>query len=182
MLTCKGYHNLSVENCSMPDPDLTSYGLEQCAHLSRSFPYYTRIDLLVASPLRRTLNTTLNGFTPQVQKGMPVIALPEVQETSDVPADTGSDIEVLREEMKGKPVDLSRVQEGWNSKTGKWAPDTDKLEERAREARRWLKSRPEKEIVLVTHGHFLHYFTEDWTDFNKVAGTPLPDIIVGRRH
>ncbi len=114
----------------MPDPDLTSYGLEQCAHLSRSFPYHTRIDLLVASPLRRTLNTTLNGFTPQVQKGLPVIALPEVQETSDVPADTGSDYEVLREEMKGKPVDLSRVQEGWNSKTGKWAPNADKLEER----------------------------------------------------
>lgn len=101
---------------------------------------------------------------------MPIIALPEAQETADVPCDTGSDIEVLKEEMKGKLVDLSRVHEGWNSKTGRWAPHADAIEVRAREARQWLKSRPEKEIVLVTHGGFLHYLTEDWTDYNKIMG------------
>lgn len=60
--------------------------------------------------------------------------------------------------------------DGWNTKTGRWAPTAEAIEIRAREARQWLKSRPEKEIVLVTHGGFLHYLTEDWTGFNKVAG------------
>lgn len=101
---------------------------------------------------------------------MKVIALPETQETADVPCDTGSDLSVLKKEMEGKPVDLSLVMEGWNSKTGRWAPTSDAIEIRAREARQWLKARPEEEIVLVTHGGFLHYLTEEWTDYNKVMG------------
>jgi len=45
------------------------------------------------------------------------------------------------------------------------------LKERARAARRWLKARSEKEIVMVTHGGFLHYFTEDWEDSSQFQGT-----------
>lgn len=52
----------------------------------------------------------------------------------------------------------------------KWAPETKAIKDRAREARRWLKARPEKEIVLVTHGGFLHYFTEDWEDSSVYQG------------
>lgn len=154
----------------MPDPSLTPFGEEQCHNLAQDFPYQSSIGAIVASPLRRTIYTALYGFKPLIEKGMPVIALPEVCETADVPCDTGSDISVLKEEMKDKPVDLSRVKEGWNVKTGKWAPTADAIEKRAREARQWLKARPEEAIVVVTHGGFLHYFTEDWSDFNKAMG------------
>lgn len=146
----------------MPDPNLTPFGEEQCHDLARNFPHHASIGAIVASPLRRTLYTALYGFESFIQKGLPVIALPEVCETADVPCDTGSDLSVLKEEMKGKPVDLSRVEEGWNAKTGKWAPTADAIEKRAREARQWLKARPEEAVVVVTHGGFLHYFTEDW--------------------
>ena len=88
----------------------------------------------------------------------------------DLPCDTGSDAEVLRKEMEGKPVDLSLVHNGWNNKKGKWATDADAIEDRAKDARRWLKARSEKEIVLVTHGGFLHFFTEDWADTRKFQG------------
>lgn len=54
--------------------------------------------------------------------------------------------------------------------TGKFAPTSNAISARAREARLWLKSCPEKEIVLVTHGGFLHYFTEDWSDSTLYAG------------
>lgn len=155
----------------MPDPSLTPKGKEQCQNLAQNFPYHNSIGAIVASPLRRTIYTALYGFEPLIEKGMPVIALPEVCETADVPCDTGTDIEVLREEMKGKPVDLSRVKKGWNVKTGKWAPTADAIEKRAREARQWLRARPEDEIVVVTHGGFLHYFTEDWSDFSEAMGT-----------
>ena len=154
----------------MPDPSLTAFGEEQCRNLAQIFPYHQSVELLVASPLRRTLYTTLLGFKPEIERGMTVIALPEIQETADVPCDTGSDIDVLRKEMEDKPVDLSRVMEGWNSKQGRWAPITGPLEKRAREARQWLKARPEKEIVVVTHGGLLHYLTEDWVDYNAVMG------------
>ena len=166
-----GYHNLTPDNHSMPDPSLTPEGKEQCQNLAESFPYHKTIGAIVASPLRRTIYTALYGFKPLIEKGMPVIALPEICETADVPCDTGTDIAVLREEMKDKPVDLSRVKEGWNAKTGKWAPTVDALEKRAREARQWLKARPEDEIVVVTHGGLLHYFTQDWSDFIEKNGT-----------
>ena len=169
-LICEGYHNLSIENHTMPDPSLTSFGEEQCRRLAQNFPYHKSVELLVASPLRRTIFTTLLGFKPEIDRGMAIIALPEIQETADVPCDTGSDIEVLKDEMKDKPVDLTRVMEGWNSKTGRWAPTAGALEKRAKEARQWLKARPEKEIVVVTHGGLLHYLTEDWTDYNAVMG------------
>ena len=93
-----------------------------------------------------------------------IIALPELQEVSDYRSDTGSDVEVLQKEMQGKPVDLSLVPEGWNSKKGKWSPDSEAVEKRAKEARQWLKARPEREIVVTSHGGFLHFFTEDWSD------------------
>ncbi|KAI9835870.1 MAG: hypothetical protein M1819_001768 [Sarea resinae] len=155
----------------MHDPSLTPFGEEQCRQLRDRFPYHHNVDLLVCSPIRRTIYTTLLGFEPELKRGIKVIALPEAQETSDLPCDTGSDRSVLAAEMKDKPVDLSLVQEGWNSKQGKWAPDSETVRARAKAARNWLKARPEKEIVLVTHGGFLHFFTEDWTDSNKYEGT-----------
>ncbi|KAM0803586.1 histidine phosphatase superfamily [Usnea florida] len=155
----------------MPDPLLTELGEEQCRKLARDFPYQHSIGAIVASPLRRTIYTALYSFKPQLDKGMQVIALPELCETADVPCDTGSDTGMLTEEMKGKPVDLSRLKEGWNVKTGKWAPTAESIIKRAREARQWLKARPEDEIVVVTHGGFLHYLTEDWSDYKKVWGT-----------
>ena len=91
-----------------------------------------------------------------------------------MPCDTGSDADILKEEMKAKPVDLSRVKEGWNNKKGRWAPTAGALEKRAKEARQWLKARPEKEIIVVTHGGLLHYLTEDWTDYNAVMGIYEP--------
>ena len=166
----QGYHNLSVANHSMPDPSLTPFGEEQCGQLKENFPHHNSVELLVASPLRRTIYTALNAFTPELERGMPIIALPEAQEIADVPCDTGTDAEELKEEFKGKPVDLSRIEKGWNIKTGRWAPTAGALEKRARETRQWLKARPEKEIVLVTHGGFLHYFTEDWSDYNETLG------------
>lgn len=36
--------------------------------------------------------------------------------------------------------------------------------------RNWIYNRPEKHIALVTHGAFLHYFTEDWTAYDKSRG------------
>ena len=161
---CQGYHNLSPANYVMHDPGLTPLGEEQCRQLAASFPYHKSIELLVASPLRRTIYTALLTFDQEVQRGLHVIALPTAQETSAVPSDTGSDVNVLRKEMADKPVDLSLVHEGWNSKTGKWEDEDEALKRRAREARQWLMGRPEREIVLVTHGGFLHYFTEDVSD------------------
>lgn len=173
----QGFHNISVANHAIHDPMLTQLGEEQCKALQANFPFMDRVDGVVASPLKRTVYTALHSFTPAIKsKHLKVYALPELQETSDLPCDTGSDVRVLESEFKGQPVDLSYMYtpqaKAWNNKTGKWGATASAVDDRARIAREWLYNRPEKEIVVVTHGGFLHYFTEDWMDTHKMDGTP----------
>ena len=185
----QGYHNLNTANHKIPDPSLTPLGESQCATLARTFPHNDRITHLVASPLRRTLYTCLLSFPAVVARGCKIVALPELQETSDLPCDTGSPREKLEEEFdadgaaKGV-VDLRLVEDGWNSKQGRWSPAAEAIEARARDARIWLRSLGERamergevnadgdvQIVVVTHGGYLHYFTEDWDGCERFTGT-----------
>ncbi|KAJ9620256.1 hypothetical protein H2203_008021 [Taxawa tesnikishii (nom. ined.)] len=167
----QGFHNLSMSNHNMPDPLLTDLGKDQCRKLQSSFPHMDKVDLVVASPIKRTVYTALLSFASVIKsKNLKVIALPELQETSDLPCDTGSSVEEVEREFSGQPVDLSLLHADWNNKKGRWAPNARAIEARARDARKWLAERKEKHIVVVTHGGFLHYFTEDWTGSNKFAG------------
>lgn len=98
---------------------MTPHGETQCRDLYKEFPFHDSVELIVASPLRRTIYTALLAFEePLREKGLKVIALPEVQETSDVPCDIGSDLEALAKEVMEKdlPVDLSLVVDAWNDK------------------------------------------------------------------
>jgi broad specificity phosphatase PhoE len=168
----QGFHNLSIENHSIHDPQLTDLGKEQCRILGDNFPYSSSVDLIVVSPIKRTIYTAILSFWPLIQqKKLKIIALPEIQETSDLPCDTGSSKSELEREFAAYNVDLSRVQEGWNSNTGKWAPTAPRISERGREARLWLRDRPEKNIIVVTHGGFLHYFTDDWMGLKHLEGS-----------
>lgn len=180
----QGYHNLNTANHTIHDPLLTPLGESQCSALAQSFPYTRQITHLVASPLRRTIFTTLLSFPNPIKEGMKIIALPEVQETSDLPCDTGSERKELEDEFSGGAykgiVDLNLVQEGWNSKQGKWGPQASEIEARARVARMFLRDLglqairegiEEVHIAVVTHGGFLHYFTEDWTGHGDFEGT-----------
>jgi len=139
--------------------------------LQEVFPYTSEVDLIVASPLKRTIYTALYSLDKLITtKKMTVIALPEIQETSDLPCDTGSDVAELHHEFEGRNIDYKLVQDGWNSKKGKWAPTTKEIEERCKAARKWLRERKEEHIVVVTHGGVLHYLTEDWAGFEGFMG------------
>jgi broad specificity phosphatase PhoE len=171
----QGFHNISVTNHAIHDPMLTPFGEEQCKALARNFLFMDRVDAVVASPMKRTVYTALHSFAPAIKdKHLKVFALPELQETSDLPCDTGSKVSDLEAEFKGQPVDLSYMYtppaKAWNTKLGKWSATASAVDDRARIAREWLYNRPEKEIVVVTHGGFLHYFTEDWME--KSGNTP----------
>ncbi|KAF5563549.1 histidine phosphatase superfamily clade-1 [Fusarium napiforme] len=166
-------HNLGEANNILPDTDLTALGQEQARSLISKYPELANVDLIVSSPMRRTLQTTLLGFSSQLQHGLQIVVLPEVQEVSDLNCDTGSDLSVIKEEFKQEPVDFNLVEPGWQVKEGKtkWAPVVGNILERARAARQWLSERPESEIVVVTHGCFLHFFTDDWVNSVNPDGT-----------
>lgn len=179
----QGFHNLDVASHQLPDPDLTPLGKQQCTKLRDAFPHQDALTYLVASPMRRTIYTCLLSFEPAVAAGKKVIALPEVQEVSNLPCDTGSDPARLAAEFgPAGQVDLSRVPEGWNDKSpeSEWAPEMDKLEVRAKKARVWLRELAKKgaketggdvHIAVVTHGGFLHFLTDDFDGLNPEMGT-----------
>ncbi|TQS32406.1 hypothetical protein Golomagni_07277, partial [Golovinomyces magnicellulatus] len=165
----QGWHNLSVENESMHDPELTPFGQQQCAQLRESFPYQSQLTTLVASPMRRTIFTADLSFgRPDL---LPITLLDTLQELADLPSDTGSEPEQLTEEF-GDKIDLTNVRRGWNSKldaSSPFEPTLEKIVARAKASRRFLRDLASQldddaHIVVVSHGAFLHWLSDEWQD------------------
>ena len=168
----QGYHNLGPQFHSLPDPKLTELGEEQCATLRDSgIVNHSTISLITASPLTRTIATAYLSFKPAFENGKcnpEIIALPDAQETSDFPCDTGSDVEVIRKrcEEENWPVDLSRLSPDWNVKTleSRYSPSGAAIKVRAQAARQQIRELlrdlvnagdKDAQIILVTHGGYL---------------------------
>lgn len=68
------------------------------------------------------MQTSLCSFQPAINRGVKIVVLPELQETSDVACDTGSEVSKLEQEFgdivgpKGKVVDLSLLDDNWHIK------------------------------------------------------------------
>lgn len=117
-----------------------------------------QIDLLMASPMKRTIQTCQLSFAPAVERGHKILLMPLAQEGSDTPMDTGSSEESIREAF-GDLVDTQRLETHpyWNTNTGRFGTEGDVLIWRAQQLRQVIRDRPEKNIALVSHGQFAHY-------------------------
>lgn len=179
----QGEHN-ATRNYTILDPLLTLKGKHQCRKLRNSFEYHKDIDLVVASPLRRTIQTAALSFGPTLERNdVPFLALPIAQEVSNAGADTGLEPEQLKASLTNlfdddqlefdvlQKLDLSNVEEGWTSNTGFYAYTRPALEKRAASFRSWLFQRSERKIIVVTHGAFLHFLTEDWNVDDPITST-----------
>lgn len=180
----EGTHNPNHDT-TIPDPPLTETGIRQSKNLRDDFPYHANVGLVITSPLRRTLQTALLGFSscldgkyynrptstepnPSESTNAQLSLQPEVQAHSSRPCDTGSVPEILQSEFPDLPwseIDLDIFP----AKEGKFAPDAESLEQRGkriqeillREFRR-LKGNGTSgrgDIVVVSHGGFLRYIS-----------------------
>lgn len=151
----QGYHNLSREgqDCTQfPDPDLTKRGREQCERLRDEFPYHDQVDVIMASPIRRTIQTAMIGLAPAIEKnGLKILLTPRAQETSSLPSDTGSSLSKLKEEF-GNKVDTRRMVNAWNSNEGEWAMENESIERHVVELRHFIQGLDCEQAVLVAHG------------------------------
>lgn len=151
----QGYHNLSREgeDCEQyPDPDLTKRGREQCERLRDDFPYHDQIDFIMASPIRRTIQTALIGLAPAIEnKGLKILLTPRAQETSSKPSDTGSSLSKLKEEF-GNKIDTRRMVNAWNSNEGEWSMNNECIERHIVELRHFIQGLDCEQAVLVAHG------------------------------
>ncbi|KAI0155408.1 phosphoglycerate mutase-like protein [Hypoxylon sp. FL1284] len=176
-------HN-ATQNYQLHDPDLTEEGHGQCADLRKGLmenELVQKADLIVVSPLRRTIQTAFRSVDWLVEKGVKVEADASWQENSPKPCDTGSPVDALRDEFPA--VDFSKVDPVFPDKTSPAASQYHFSKKailmRAQIALKKLYDRPEKVIVVVSHSGFLRlgvsgywYFNADYRifDFAPMAG------------
>ncbi|PYI00268.1 phosphoglycerate mutase family protein-like protein, partial [Aspergillus sclerotiicarbonarius CBS 121057] len=164
------------------DPLLTTHGKEQCHALREALPFHASVSLIMASPLKRAIQTAATVFAPTLaSRQLPFMLIPLAQEVSQLQCYLGDDVattkagapDLITDAAEGyDPVnlDVSLVQEDWNSKQGIYAATLPAVRRRAAALRNWLWKRPEEHIAVVSHGGFLHYLTEDWTGYDKARG------------
>lgn len=140
----QGYHNIKVGSYPLEssygvadslqrrhhlrDPHITDLGHEQCIQLRDKFPHHDEIDIVMASPLIRTIETASLVFGEALQKpDVPFLLIPMAQEIANQPCDVGygaDELEPLVRETLAKEnvpfdtakIDFSLVVDGWNSK------------------------------------------------------------------
>jgi len=162
----EGYHNSAHRGEDIQDPFLTDKGRGQCEELCKNFPHHDKIELLMASPMKRTIQTCKYSFQPVVDRLGKILLVPLAQEASDESMDTGSKTQELKDAF-GDLIDTYRIEEVhpyWYRNIGRFAPDAEAQIERARQLRCFIKDRPEKHVVLVSHGSFAHAITGNFTD------------------
>ncbi|KAI0867385.1 histidine phosphatase superfamily [Hypoxylon argillaceum] len=165
-------HNIPG-NVDVRDPNLTPNGEAQAFQLGSSYAFMSRISHIVSSPMQRSLRTALIAFGEVLLTDKKVILLPEIQETGVRLSDTGHPPEVL-ERVFGPNIDTSLLDRDWCCKdhSSKYIPDIALVEARAREARVFLRglaqgAPDDAHIVVVSHGGFLHFLTEDFSGLSE---------------
>ncbi|KAI2468003.1 phosphoglycerate mutase-like protein [Annulohypoxylon bovei var. microspora] len=163
-------HNAEL-NFTLPDPDLTEEGHKQCADLRQSLvenPLAQKAELIIVSPLRRTVQTALRSVDWLVERGVKIEADAGWQENSASLCDTGSPIDQLVEEFP--VVDFSKVDPVFPDKTSPAASHYHFTKAaillRAQTALKKLYERPEKVIVVVSHSAFLRLAVSGYWYFN----------------
>lgn len=112
--------------------------------------------------LRICRQTCQLSFAPCTERGLVIVAIPHAEEVSTTPSDTGSPVDVLREEFG--EIDFNFLKEQWYLREGEFINEPKAVNARAKKLRKWIKQRPEKEIALVSHGFFNHFLTGEVTD------------------
>jgi broad specificity phosphatase PhoE len=169
-------HNVS-KDVSQLDPPLTTLGYAQASQLISKFPNPERIAVILSSPLRRAIQTSLAGFPHVLEKryfdpssefgvenGLELTLEPDLQERSALPCDTGSERHVLEKDFPN--LTLEELSEGWQAKAGRYAADDDSVTLRAARTREKLKhlsvalrGNERRDIVVVTHGMFMKFLS-----------------------
>lgn len=149
-------HGQAVHNIQrgypFPDPPLTEKGYQQASSITIDFTP----DLIVVSPMRRTIETAFTAFGTTVDSNepLPIEVWPDLREAHDAICNHGSPVAMLQ--MEYPHLDFSECNAKWTYETHTHAD----AEERAERVRRRLKEHSARKIVVVTHRGFIAHLVE----------------------
>ena len=178
-------HNIGSRDSNIRDPSLTKLGFRQAKEAGGKLRQFVLpnvdhsndgsggpVDLIICSPMRRTIQTLLTAFPPEfirnsggLLKLPEVILLPHLQELHDTPCDTGVALEELRSQFTAEQwsvFNTSLVPDEWYNK-GPAADDDVRHQARAAQLQGKLieivNAHPTaKRVLVVGHsGNFRHW-------------------------
>jgi broad specificity phosphatase PhoE len=164
-------HNAESDE-SIRDPLLTEKGKKkQAQRILNTYQFLDHPTLILTSPLRRAIETVLQAFHPSFNDNANtvfptsaprIIALPHLQEVSQEPCDTGSSLASLKSEY-GEYVEFPEEHfhcDDWFQKDGTcFANENSLLSARAEFVREYILQQSCEEIIVVTHGDFLIFWS-----------------------
>ena len=144
------------------DTPLVKKGVEEAKHLGETWEDIDKIELIITSPLLRTLQTTDNIFC---KKNIPIIALDCVMEYSQG-LDCCNHRKSITEYKPCYPnVDFSFIEDdiekGWRHDRYE---TIEELDERVKEMIGFINTRKEKHIAIVSHSSYIGNYL-----FNKIG-------------
>lgn len=166
----QGWHNLYHDYQTYIDPVLTDLGKNQCLAVRGQYPHHNKISHILVSPLFRTIETGFHCFKPAVDRGIKMIAMPQVTENEPDGCNRGHTGEEIIEWAKstfgGDFLDektFRALPPYWHEKTeGLYENNDSKLKLRASVARHIIQrvaltAGDDAHIVVVSHHGFLPY-------------------------
>jgi len=161
--------NISESNYSIIDPGLTSNGINQCKTLKTYLDnnkIIDKIDLIIVSPLYRTLETCANIIDFEKNDNIKIISLDEIREHINQPCHKRKSIK--EKEKKYKFINFNKIidkdEDLIYQKFNGQEPKQNVIS-RCEWFVNWLNKRNEKNIMIITHGNFLlPMFTNVLTD------------------
>lgn len=168
------------------DARLTPKGEEQCAQLKASIRGdtvwgYTKplnLDLVVVSPLTRTLQTAVMSLGDPTAPGAPPFVAHSLcrERIANFTCDGRRKLSELKEEFPG--VDFSLVETEEDDMFFNQKEDDEICQARAIEFLKWICGRPEIHIAVVTHSVFLknllRQFANELSEEDKEAIHKFP--------
>ena len=153
-------HNVCDRNVWTPDNPLTEVGLQQCksARIEWAEDVFEDADLIVTSPLTRAMQTAgaLNGSLEDPR----FLVTPLCTERWSATCDEGS----RKSELLDRMPWLSSWQ-GMEDLAEEWWPTSkENVPARVNEFLKFLRKRPERRIVVVSHGCFLSWIVGHYMD------------------
>ena len=172
----EGIHNIrreTVKTMVAHDAHLVPSGIEQCQRLKAITSPTLKPELVVASPLTRTLQTAVNVVDCAKENAPPLVAVEHWRETVNFLCDGRRSLTDIAATVPGVdfshcPHDEDAIWEYYAAQYGsqevfdglRETADMAALHARAQKAVEWIGQRPEKEVVVVSHAAFLkHLFS-----------------------
>jgi len=140
------------------DTILLAPGIEEARNLGKNWEEIDNIELVLVSPLSRTLETATQIFKTQIfDKKVPMIALDcliEYPQHSELCNKRKAKKDIV---AKYPHVNFDRIANElyWNSKKEE---SYDVLKERVEFAKNWIRMRKENKIAIVSHSSYLAQF------------------------